>query len=85
MGGRGIMITPFERFQDVLGPQGKSSIRFASFIEEITRQVNNSTVLSGSGSPEGVVTASAPKFYVDSDTGDYYKKTGNGSSGWVLI
>jgi len=46
------------------------------------------TVLfSGSGSPEGVVTASAPAIYIDlANTAEpklYFKTSGTGNTGWV--
>lgn len=40
--------------------------------------------LSGSGSPEGVVTASPGATYVRTDTsGFWYKVTGSGNTGWA--
>lgn len=42
--------------------------------------------LSGSGSPEGVTTASPGTGYVNTATGDFYvKQTGTGNTGWVLV
>lgn len=40
---------------------------------------------SGSGSPEGVVTASPGAFYVDTDApgSSYFKASGTGNTGWV--
>lgn len=40
---------------------------------------------SGSGSPEGVVTASPGAFYVDTDAPgtSYFKASGTGNTGWV--
>jgi hypothetical protein len=42
-------------------------------------------LLSGSGSPEGVVAANAPMLYEDTDNGDVYAKTGTGDTGWVKL
>lgn len=39
-------------------------------------------VYSGHGSPNGVVTATAPALYYDLDTGVLYQKTGGGNTGW---
>jgi len=42
------------------------------------------SLYSGSGSPEGVVTAAVGSKYTDTATGDSYsKRTGNGNTGWV--
>lgn len=40
---------------------------------------------SGSGSPEGVVTASPGAVYLDTDAPgtQYFKRTGTGNTGWV--
>lgn len=39
---------------------------------------------SGTGSPEGVVTAAVGSIYTDTSTGDVYKKiSGSGNTGWV--
>jgi hypothetical protein len=42
---------------------------------------------SGSGSPEGVISARPGQTYVDVDTGDFYVKQsgGIGSTGWTLV
>jgi hypothetical protein len=39
-------------------------------------------VFSGSGNPNGVVTATAPALYYDTVSQIIYQKTGSGSSGW---
>ncbi|MES0329155.1 MAG: hypothetical protein ABUK06_02590 [Dehalococcoidales bacterium] len=83
------MITPFERFSDVLRSDGKPSERFAGWVGEITDQINFNTVAEGSGSPEGVLTADITKLYMDTagTAGNilYVKKTGNGNTGWILV
>ena len=83
------MIIPLERIVRWIDQSGKPTNRAASFIEEMTRQVNASTVLSGSGSPEGSVEANPKTLYMD-ETGSagnilYIKKTGTGNTGWVLV
>lgn len=83
------MITGFERFSDISRGDGKPSERFAGWIKEITDQVNLSTVATGSGSPEGVLTAGVTKLYMDTagTAGNilYVKKTGFGNTGWILV
>lgn len=42
--------------------------------------------LTGSGSPEGVITALPGAGYVDTDTGDLYvKQVGTGNTGWAAV
>jgi hypothetical protein len=44
------------------------------------------TVLSGSGSPEGVVTGVVCDTYIRTDTGDIYtKQSGTGNTGWASV
>ena len=83
------MITAFERFNEITGDDRTPSIRFAEWLEAVNRQVNQATVETGTGSPEGVVTAGPTQLYMD-DAGTagsilYIKKTGTGKTGWVLI
>ncbi len=82
------MITAIERFIDLV-INNKPSERAANFFEEITRQVNRSTVLKGSGSPEGVTDGVLDQMYRDTagTTGSilYIKTTDSGNAGWVLI
>ncbi len=41
---------------------------------------------TGEGSPEGVLTAQLPAFYVDTDTNTLYlKTTSTGNTGWIVI
>lgn len=45
-----------------------------------------STALTGSGNPNGIVSAETGQFYVDTATYDlYYKSSGTDSYGWVLL
>lgn len=78
-----------ERFAQVAKQDGVLSDRLAQFLEDLTRQVNLSTVLTGSGSPEGVVTANVTQQYMDTAGGAgtilYIKQTGNGNTGWILV
>lgn len=83
------MITAFERFSDVTNSDNTPSDRLSLFLEEITRQVNKNTVLSGSGSPESVISAEVTALYMDAagTAGSilYVKKTGAGNTGWILV
>lgn len=40
------------------------------------------SVLSGNGTPNGVITATEPAIYYDKQTGVIYEKTGSGNTGW---
>lgn len=83
------MIIALEQFIQWTDKDGIPTQRAAEFIEEITRQVNFNTVESGSGSPEGIISAEPNKLYMDTSgtTGNimYVKKTGAGNTGWVLV
>jgi len=79
------LIAP-SRINSIVREDGTMHELFLSWVEDITRTVNNSAVLSGPGSPETVVEASVGRFYVD--TGApllYYKATGDGDTGWVAL
>lgn len=82
------MIIALERVFKWLKDDGTPTERTAAYIEEMTRQVNASTMLSGTGSPEGVITANPKTLYMDeSGTAGsilYVKKTGTGNTGWIL-
>ena len=62
--------------------------RCISWVDSAGRPVD-STVLSGSGSPEGVVTANPKVLYMDENgtAGNilYVKKSGVGNTGWILV
>jgi hypothetical protein len=82
-------ITAFENWENFVNEQGVPTQRAIEYLEEITRHVNLNTVLSGTGSPEGVVEAEPTKLYMD-DSGSagsilYIKKTGTGNTGWILV
>ena len=86
-------ITSLERFTavTVVDSSGNAvmTLRMAEFIEAITRQVNQNIPLSGTGSPEGVLTAEPFKTYLDTaaaaGSNYYVKKTGSGDAGWQLV
>ena len=74
-----------------LDPNGDAlmTLRMAEFIESITLQVNHNALASGTGSPEGVVTAEPLKRYFDTaaaaGSNFYIKKTGSDENGWQLV
>lgn len=79
-------IIALERFVAVTENDRSPSLRAAEFFEELARQVNQNTITSGSGTPEGSVTASPYKMYFDTSANTMYvKKTGEGNIGWVSI
>jgi len=85
-------ITAIERFTAIalLDDRGNATmtLRMAEFLEAITLQVNQNIPLSGTGSPEGVVTAEPFKTFLDTaaaaGSNFYVKKTGAGNTGWQL-
>lgn len=82
-------ITAFETWELFVEQNGVPTQRAIEFLEEITRHVNLNTVLSGTGSPEGVIEAEPTQLYMD-DSGSagsilYVKKTGTGNTGWVVV
>lgn len=83
------MITALQRFISWVDGSGRPVDVVATYIEDLTRQVNANTVLSGSGSPEGVLTADPLTLYMDTagTAGNilYIKKTGTGNTGWILV
>jgi len=86
-------ITSIERFTAiaVLDDRGDAvmTLRMSEFLEAVTMQVNQNIPTSGTGSPEGVVTAEPFKVYFDTaaaaGSNQYFKKTGSGNTGWQLV
>lgn len=82
------MLINFERFEDIATEEGKPTLRFSEFLREMTRAVNLNTPLTGTGSPEGVLTAEPTQRYMDttgaSEAVLYIKQTGTGNTGWIL-
>jgi len=55
-------------------------------IRDSGSSVTELSIKRGAGSPEGVVTANAGSLYLNSSGGaPYYKNTGTGNTGWVLL
>lgn len=83
------MITALQRFLSWVDSSGRPIDIVYTWNEDITRQVNANTVLSGSGSPESVIAANPLTLYMDTagTAGSilYIKKTGTGNTGWILV
>lgn len=82
------MIIAPERFSLLINQDGTPSDRLSEWMEEITRQINLNTPLTGTGSPEGVLIAEPYQIYLDTSAGaeniQYRKMTGTGNTGWIL-
>ena len=67
--------------------QGISNLQFHIWMDAITDAVNNIPPLTGTGTPEGSITGSVGRWYVDKGasvgTGIYFKETGDGDTGWI--
>ena len=57
------------------------------WLDELLRELRSELPLSGSGSPEGVVSAPVGRLYIRTDGGAgmtlYVKESGTGNTGWV--
>lgn len=82
-------IIAIERFTPISDDVRNMTLRLAEFIEELTLQVNQNIPIIGTGSPEGVITARPFKLYFDTaaaaGSNAYFKKTGSGDTGWILV
>lgn len=69
------------------GDDGKATLDFQSYIDALTRRVNELSPIFGTGSPEGSVVANECQWYVDTAEaaggGIYIKESGSGDTGWV--
>ena len=67
----------------------KMQQQFRGWTQEITAAINELQALTGTGSPEGVVTANPTRLYMDtSGTAGailYIKRTGTDNTGWILV
>ena len=72
---------------DIITPNGVATEQFYTWVDQVTRAVNEIPPLVGTGSPEGAQTASVGRWYVDQGaavgTGIYLKETGDGDTGWI--
>lgn len=73
-----------------IGDLGRLIVRLYDVFREYARAVNDlddRSVLRGAGSPEGVVTASPGRLYVNTNGGAgttlYCKESGTGDTGWA--
>jgi len=57
----------------------------SEWMEQLSRLVEALQVVTGTGSPEGVITATENKLYRDTGGGLYIKTTATGDTGWVLV
>jgi len=71
----------------LIQPTGEAELDLQEWMENITNAVNNLQPLTGSGSPESVVTARRGRWYVDVSApvneGIYLKEAGDLKVGWV--
>lgn len=62
--------------------------RVVRYLEQLSNTAADATMLTGSGSPVGVVNANSSRLYMDLTTGDVYKNTspdyGNNTA-WALL
>jgi len=73
--------------QNLVDNNGLPTQPFYTWIDQVTRALNSTPPLTGVGSPDGVVVASAGRWYVDinpSPSDIYYKSTGDEDTGWIL-
>jgi len=65
------------------------SLRLAEFLEAIAAQANQNKLVDGTGSPEGVLSASPNQMYIDTNAAAgsnlYVKIAGSGSTGWTIV
>lgn len=81
-------LSPLDRVQPIVDAQGCASQRLQTFSEDCARL----TMLTGTGSPEGLVTASVTRVYLDVSSGvgvglyvkQYADVGGDRSKGWVM-
>ena len=78
-------VIAMERNVALVRADGLLTRRGTEFLEDLVRQLNDNLIITSIGNPENVVSATAPRFYLDTAAGDYYKKTGSGDTGWTLI
>lgn len=62
--------------------------RIVRYLEFLSQGVNDARMLTGTGSPEGVVSANSSRLYMDLENGNLYKNTNPEygiNTGWVLV
>lgn len=73
-----------------LGDLGRLTVKLYDLFRAFAAAINDHedrSVLTGNGSPEGVVTASVGRLYTRKDGGAgtvlYVKESGTGNTGWI--
>jgi len=82
-----IIDTPHEG--DIITEEGAPTQQFQALLESYELAINLNTPLTGTGSPEGVVTAYPYQVYLDlagsAGSIQYRKMTGTSNTGWVQV
>jgi hypothetical protein len=79
------VIAPY-RSNPLVMSNGTPSPITSEFLEQVARLLEQLQIASGSGSPEGVLTAGLEKLYRDTGTNTLYiKTTETGNTGWVAV
>ena len=83
-------IIPPSPLESITTENGSMFQRFWTWTDRVTRAVNFTIQAVGSGNPEGVLSASAGKFYRDSAGPFLYWKSvddvaGDKTLGWLLV
>ncbi|WP_020208283.1 hypothetical protein [Gilvimarinus chinensis] len=80
------MIIPPLKSDVLVDSNGRPTEVFFAWLEDVTKQANKSDVATGAGTPEGAVTATKGKFYIDeSGPALYIKTTETGNTGWSAV
>jgi len=83
------MIADTPQSGDKITEDGIPTAQFQSLLESLESAVNLNTPLTGTGSPEGVLTALPYQVYLDTAGGagtiEYRKMTGSGNTGWIAV
>lgn len=81
-------IININRETKAVNEDGKILERFFAWMVSVTDSLNLLLTNTGSGSPEGSLSAPVGSWYVDTSaapgTGMYFKETGTGNTGWIL-
>jgi len=79
------LIPPY-RSNPLVMSSGTPSPITAEFLEQVARVLAHVQIASGSGTPEGSVTAGLEKLYRDTVTNTLYiKTTATGNTGWAAV
>lgn len=79
-------LTPLDMGQAITNKEGFMNQKTWILIVNIIERLDFLETAFGSGSPEGVLVASVGKRYIDKDVDiEYYKKSGEGATGWQSL